>query len=258
MINKKYLKLSRSRSIHNNNFFIYEKIGKNIIDSIDLIKINFDEILELGINENEIYKKLKDKFPSAKFTRSDIIHSKTLENNYENFLTIDLDKLDLKKNNFNLIFSNFFSHLSSDFEKLLRNIHLSLKSNGLFIATIPDIDNIKELTIALFKTDMELYNGVYQRINPTINIEKVLSFLKKNNFDTPTINSDNIRIEYKKFKDLLFDLKSTKLSYCYTDKKKFFENKNYFKLLEKNFKNEFGSNEIILNIKFNVICAWKK
>ena len=69
MINKKYLKLLRSRHIYNNNYFIYEKIGKRIIDSIDLIKITFDNVLELGINENETYKKLKDKFPDSKFTR---------------------------------------------------------------------------------------------------------------------------------------------------------------------------------------------
>ena len=128
----------------------------------------------------------------------------------------------------------------------------------MFIATIPDIDNIRELTTSLYKTDLEIYNGVYQRINPTINIEKILNILNKNNFDTPTINSDCIFIEYKNFNDLLIDLKSTKLSYCYEDKKNNFENKNYFKLLEKNYKNDFYNNAFILNIKFNVISAWKK
>ena len=52
MINKKYLKQIRSRNRSDLNYFIYEKIAKRIIDSVDLVKIPFNQILELGINEN--------------------------------------------------------------------------------------------------------------------------------------------------------------------------------------------------------------
>ena len=110
----------------------------------------------------------------------------------------------------------------------------------------------------MFKTDLSLYKGAYQRINPTINIDKIISILNKLNFDIPTINSDSIKIEYNNFKDLLDDLKSTKLSYCHYDKKKNFEKKLYFYELEKNFKNDFYDDAYILNFKFNVISAWKK
>ena len=48
------------------------------------------------------------------------------------------------------------------------------------------------------------------------------------------------------------------LSYCYTDKKKKFENKNYFKTLERNYRKDFFNGNYILNIKLNIISAWKK
>ena len=42
MINKKYLKLIRSRKYLNDDSFIYEITSQRIIDSIDLIKIPFN------------------------------------------------------------------------------------------------------------------------------------------------------------------------------------------------------------------------
>ena len=77
-------------------------------------------------------------------------------------------------------------------------------------------------------------------------------------FDIPTINSDEITIEYNSFKKLLNDIKNTKLSYFYLDKKNKFEKKNYFKFLEKEYKKNYFNGKYILNIKFNIISAWKR
>ena len=50
MINKNYIKLLRKKNENNSNFFIYEIISKRIIDSLDLIKVNFSNICEIGIH----------------------------------------------------------------------------------------------------------------------------------------------------------------------------------------------------------------
>ena len=54
MINKKYLKLIRSNKRFELNNFIYNLIAERITDSIDLINIDFDQVLEVGINDNLI------------------------------------------------------------------------------------------------------------------------------------------------------------------------------------------------------------
>ena len=51
MINKKYLKLLRSKDRKYGENFIYNEISKNIIDSLDILKVPFNNILELGIND---------------------------------------------------------------------------------------------------------------------------------------------------------------------------------------------------------------
>ena len=80
----------------------------------------------------------------------------------------------------------------SDFEKSLQEIYKSLKSNGIFIATIPDKTSMHQLLNSMYKTDLYFYNGVYQRFNYTIEIQDALNILKKLKFDSPTIFSDTL------------------------------------------------------------------
>ena len=97
MINKKYLKLLRSKNRLYQNNFIYEVISKRIIDSLDLVNIPFYKILEIGINDNHIFEYLKNKFLKSEITRADISKSFFLKKQIENFISLDLDNWNLKK-----------------------------------------------------------------------------------------------------------------------------------------------------------------
>ena len=253
MINKKYLKILRSKRNLILNNFIYDEIATRIIDSLDLLKVDFKNILEIGINENKIYNYLNNRFNNLKFTRNDIsiLNISNLKNC--ELIEEDLDNFKFEKEKYDLIYSNFYSHLSNNYTEFLYKISNSLKSNSFFIASIPDVNNIYQLINAMFKADNLLYGGVYQRVNPTHKIDKILDLFKKLNFYSPSIHSDEIQIEYSNFSKLLLEVKSMNLSYCYTDKRNKFENKNYFKTVEKNFKKNYN-----LNVKFNIIAGWKK
>ena len=72
MINKKYLKLLRSTNRIQVDNFIYNIISKRIVDSLELLKINLNQVLELGINENKTYNYLQTKFPKSKIHRADL------------------------------------------------------------------------------------------------------------------------------------------------------------------------------------------
>ena len=257
MINKKYLKLIRSRHRSKSCNFIYNTVGKRIIDSIDLLDVNINDILEIGVNDITVHKFLNEKYPSANFIKADICESNIIKINNYKYTKIDLENFKFK-NKFDLIYSNSFLNLSNNFENVLLNISNSLNKNGFFIASLPDIYNGFQLRNSLYKTDLFLYKGAYQRTNPTLSIEKILDTLKKLNFDIPTINSDNITIEYSLFENLMKDMRETNLSYCFKDKKNSFENKIYFKILEKFYKDDYFKGKFNLDLKFNIISAWKK
>lgn len=256
MINKKYLNTLRSKNTVNSNNFIYDLISKRIIDSIDLLEVKFNNILEIGRNDDSVINYLSKKNSESKFTRSDIVNTEL--KSVHRYMNLNLDNFSLNNNKFNLIFSNTFLHLSSDFDNILSEIHKSLYPNGFFIAAVPDSDNIFQLVNSMYKTDLDLYNGYYRRMNPTLDINNILNTLKKINFHIPTLNTDNISLEYSDFNKLLNDIRNTKLSYCYNDKKNTFESKDYFKILEKNYKKNYYNENFILNLKINYISAWKK
>tara|TARA_B100000963_G_scaffold134493_1_gene116963 strand:- start:4 stop:780 length:777 start_codon:yes stop_codon:yes gene_type:complete len=258
MINKKYLKLLRCKDRKYGENFIYNEISKNIIDSLDILKVHFDNILQLGINDYLVINYLKEKFPNCSITSADIDVSFFSKKTDVKLIEIDLDNIQIENNKYDLIFSNFFCQLTSNFEKLIENIFQSLNSNGFFIATIPSTENIYQLIDSMYETDNILYGGMYQRANPILNTNEIFKLLKLYNFDSPLINNNKFSIEYSLFKKLLDDVRFLNLPYIGKDKKNNFENKKYFFHLEKQFKKKYYKNNFYLDINFNTICAWKK
>jgi len=258
MINKKYLKLLRSKNRKYGENFIYNEISKNIIDSLDILKVPFDNILQLGINDNLVINYLKKRFPSCSITSADIDLSVFTKKIDQQLIEIDLDNIQIKDSKFDLIYSNFFCQLTSNFGKLIQNIFQSLNSNGFFIATIPSSENIYQLIGSMYETDNILYGGMYQRANPILDTNDIFKQLKLHNFDVPVINKNNFTIEYSVFNNLLNDVRCLNLPYAGKDKKNNFENKKYFIHLEKQFRKKYYKNSFNLDINFNTICAWKK
>ncbi len=258
MINKKYLKLLRSKDRKYGKNFIYNEISKNIIDSLDILKVPFYNILQLGINDDLVINYLKEKFPSCSITSADIDLSAFNKKTERKFIEIDLDNLQIKNIKFDLIFSNFFCQLTSNFDKLIGKIFKSLNTNGFFIATIPSNENIYQLINSMYETDNILYGGMYQRMNPILDTNYIFKLLKLYNFDAPLINTNNFTIEYSVFKKLLDDVRSLNLTYAGYDKRNNFENKKYFIQLEKYFRKKYYENNFNLDINYNTICAWKK
>ena len=257
-INKNYHKLIRDRLFNFENMFIYKQIAKRIIDSIEILSLPFNNILEIGINDNEILSFLKKKHVNSSIIRSDISNSKFENHTSDKYKIMDLDNWDFKTETFDMIYSNFFIHLSNDFEKLLKNIFSSLKPNGFFIATMPGPLNLYQLKNSMIKTDIDLYGGAYQRFNHNISVEEIFNKLKKENFSIPVIDVDKIFVEYSSFQNLLKDIRVMKLGNIYKNKKNNFEKKKYFKKVEKNYSDDYFINSSFpVEIEILIVSGWK-
>jgi hypothetical protein len=68
-----------------------------------------------------------------------------------------------------------------------------------------------------------------------------------------------LELRYNKFSSLLNDVRNLGNSYIYTDRKKTFENKNYFKTIEDLYWNHYSyKNQLILSLEIIFISGWKK
>ncbi len=227
MINKKYLKNLRSKEFNYKNDFIFDLYCERIIDSLDLITLEFKNILILGNNGTKLQAYLIKKYKDASFTIYDYKNFHSNSENKTNFKkkTLDLDLWEIEHNKYDLILSNFFLNLVNDFDGLMNKIINSLVPNGFFLATLPSAQNFSELRTAMIKTDIQIYDGAYNRFNPTIELQQIIELLKKNNFKIPLVNIENINLEYKNYEKLLKDVRFMKLSYSHLDKKKYLKEK---------------------------------
>ena len=108
MINKKYLKNLRCKEINKKNEFILNLYNARIIDSLDVIALEFKNILILGDQGALIYEYLRKRFHGSQLIVYDVKDTSLTQKIEIKKETIDLDLWLPKNNEFDLIISNFF------------------------------------------------------------------------------------------------------------------------------------------------------
>ena len=259
LINKKYLILQRNKILYDSEKFIYNEIATRINDSLEGLNLNINNCLELGLTSKNIYKYMANRFLNINFTALDI-SNKLLSDSSEGFkkICIDHDKWNPYHNEFDIILSNLYLHLSNNLEHIFKKIYNSLKNNGFFISTIPGKNCLFELKEAMLYTDLKLYGGAYRRFDEKNSISSVSHLLKKSNFKSTLIDIDTINLHFNDFQKLLIDVRNLGSSYFFYDKKKKFENKKYFKEVEKFYWKKFSNKgKLILSFEIIFFSGWK-
>ena len=260
LINTKYLILQRQKILRDNNKFIYNEIASRLNNNIDGIKLSLENCLEIGYTSEKICNYILQKFPNINYYIADI--SKNILSNINksnNLILLDSDKWNIIDRKFDFIISNLFLNTLKNLNISLKNIYNLLNINGFFIASIPGINFFYELKHCMIEADLKLYGGAYRRFTEPYAINDISNFLKINNFKIPVIEIDTIQLRYKKFSNLLKDVKYMGYSNFNIDRKKTFENKNYFKIVEDFYWNNFSiNNEIILQIEVVYFSGWKE
>ena len=176
MINKKYLKNLRCKEINNKNNFIFKYYSETLKDSLEIINLNFQNILILGDEGEVIYEFIHKKFNKSSI---EVYDFKNIIRNNVNVNIDDIDLLEIEDNKYDLIISNYVLSFSDNLEILLRKIINSLAPNGFFLAVMPSPINFYALKSAMIKTDIDVYGGAYNRFNKSIDLKEIIDILKK-------------------------------------------------------------------------------
>ena len=260
IINKELHILQRQKLLKDNEKFIYNKLSKNIIHSLENINLSINNCLEIGTSSKKIYEYIQLRFPQINYIIMDI-SKKIIDKNINDkqSILLDHDQWNLDQKKFDLIISNFYLHLTNNFDLLLKNINNSLNSNGFFIAAIPSKNCFNEIKNCMIQADIEIYGGAYRRFIKLFSIESITNILKKYNYKIPVIEVENIELRYKDFFSLLKDIRYLANSNIYYDRKKTFENKNYFKKVEEIFWKKYSKkNQLLLHLETIYITGWKE
>jgi SAM-dependent methyltransferase len=118
------------------------------------------------------------------------------------------DFLNLPPASAELIIAPLTLHWSNDLPGTLVQILQCLKPNGLFLASLPGPETLKELRASLLQAESELRDGAASRLDPMTDIRDAGALLQRIGFSIPVVDQQTVTVRYNGALDLVRDLRS--------------------------------------------------
>lgn len=117
------------------------------------------------------------------------------------------DDLDLPAATYDVILSPFGLHFAQDLPGALIQLRRALSPDGLFLATLPGPDTLKELRECILAAESETTGGAVQRFDPMVALADAGSLLQRAGFALPVVDRDLLTVRYSTFSALIADLR---------------------------------------------------
>ncbi|MGB1076953.1 MAG: class I SAM-dependent methyltransferase [Bdellovibrionales bacterium] len=144
---------------------------------------------------------------------------------------------------YDCVISIFNLHRTNTPEEQLRQIHKSLKPDGMFLGLFFGDATLTELKQSLTKTEINLSNGSHQRVQPFMSKQQVGALMQSSNFALPVIDSEYVLVDYTKINTLYTDLRAMGETNSLTTRSKKPVPKIFFDNLEKQYAKDFSSKD---------------
>ncbi len=122
-------------------------------------------------------------------------------------LVADEEYLPFAPASFDLVLSVGSLHWVNDVPGTLAQIHRILKPGGLFLASLPGGETLRELRQSFERAELAISGGISPRISPFIDVKDAGSLLQRAGFTLPVTDSDTLTLSYEHPLKLLQDLR---------------------------------------------------
>uniref|UniRef100_F7HYW5 Arginine-hydroxylase NDUFAF5, mitochondrial n=1 Tax=Callithrix jacchus TaxID=9483 RepID=F7HYW5_CALJA len=190
--------------------YLKEEVGSRIADRVYDIPRDFPLALDLGCGRGYIAQYL-NKETIGKFFQADIAEN-ALKNSLETEIPtvsvlVDEEFLPFRENTFDLVVSS------------LRLIHYILKPDGVFIGAMFGGDTLYELRCSLQLAETEREGGFSPHVSPFTAVSDLGHLLGRAGFNTLTVDTDEIQVNYPGMFELMEDLQGMGESNCSWNRK---------------------------------------
>ncbi|KAM5305873.1 arginine-hydroxylase NDUFAF5, mitochondrial isoform 1-T1 [Glossophaga mutica] len=189
--------------------YVREEVGSRIADRVYDIARDFPLALDVGCGRGYIAQYL-NKETVGKFFQADIAEN-TLKNTLETEIPTvtvlaDEEFLPFRENTFDLVVSSLSLHWVNDLPGALEQIHYVLKPDGVFIGAMFGGDTLYELRCSLQLAETEREGGFSPHVSPFTAVNDLGHLLGKAGFNTLTVDTDEIQVNYPGMFELMEDL----------------------------------------------------
>ncbi|XP_028739400.1 arginine-hydroxylase NDUFAF5, mitochondrial isoform X1 [Peromyscus leucopus] len=202
--------------------YLKEEVGSRIADRVYDIARDFPLALDVGCGRGYIAQHL-NKETVGKIFQTDIAEH-ALKNSLEtdiptvNILA-DEEFLPFQENTFDLVVSSLSLHWVNDLPRALEQIHYVLKPDGVFVGAMFGGDTLYELRCSLQLAETEREGGFSPHISPFTAVSDLGHLLGRAGFNTLTVDTDEIQVNYPGMFELMEDLKGMGESNCSWNRK---------------------------------------
>ncbi|XP_074944359.1 arginine-hydroxylase NDUFAF5, mitochondrial-like isoform X1 [Phalacrocorax aristotelis] len=202
--------------------YLREEVGGRIVDRVFDITRTFPLALDVGSGRGYIAQHL------TKETIEKLIQVDTAENALKNAVeseiptvsvVADEEFLPFKEDTFDLVVSSLSLHWVNDLPRAFREIHQVLKPDGVFIGAVFGGDTLYELRCSLQLAELEREGGFSPHVSPFTAVSDLGHLLSRAGFNTLTVDTDEIQVNYPGLFEVMEDLQGMGESNCSWNRK---------------------------------------
>nr|XP_004475336.1 arginine-hydroxylase NDUFAF5, mitochondrial isoform X2 [Dasypus novemcinctus]XP_058143555.1 arginine-hydroxylase NDUFAF5, mitochondrial isoform X2 [Dasypus novemcinctus] len=189
--------------------YLRVEVGSRVADRVYDIARDFPLALDVGCGRGYIAQHL-NKETVGKFFQADIAEhalKNTLETEIPTVRVLaDEEFLPFRENTFDLVVSSLSLHWVNDLPGALEQIHYVLKPDGVFIGAMFGGDTLYELRCSLQLAETEREGGFSPHVSPFTAVNDLGHLLGRAGFNTLTVDTDEIEVNYPGMFELMEDL----------------------------------------------------
>ncbi|XP_027603848.1 arginine-hydroxylase NDUFAF5, mitochondrial isoform X1 [Pipra filicauda] len=202
--------------------YLREEVGGRIADRVFDITRTFPLALDVGSGRGYIAQHLT-KETVEKLVQVDVAEN-ALKNAVETEIptvkvVADEEFLPFKENTFDLVVSSLSLHWVNDLPKAFKEIHHVLKPDGVFIGAMFGGDTLYELRCSLQLAELEREGGFAPHVSPFTAVADLGHLLSRAGFNTLTVDTDEIQVNYPGLFEVMEDLQGMGESNCSWNRK---------------------------------------
>lgn len=259
-LDKKNVKKSFNRSAqqYDHSAILQREVLTRLEERLDYIKLQPSNILDIGCGTGQGIKKLHKRYKKSKIYALDLAFNMLIESkqnsgwlNKAKLVNADMENIPLKNKSFELIFSNLAIQWVNDLDQTLSEFKRLGIEGGLLMFTTFGPNTLWQLNHSWNKFDSKPH------VHQFIDMHDIGDALVKAGFKEPVIDSENITMEYAKFRDVLSDLKNIGANNADKNRSKGLLTPNKLKQLEQ-FYREIGFKDSSFQADYEIIYghAW--
>ncbi|PLW41606.1 hypothetical protein PCASD_05416 [Puccinia coronata f. sp. avenae] len=194
--------------------YLREEVSFGLVDRLRDIRRKYDQIVEFGAGPGSLVKPLLDFYLPQKIILTDSCRDLLWRD--QEFdpsdveivrMVMDEELVQLEPESQECIMSCLSLHWVNDLPGTLIQIHKSLKPDGVFIGAMFGGDTLFELRTSLQLAEQEREGGISARISPMTDSQSMSSLINRAGFSIPTIDTDEITVQYPSAFELMDDLR---------------------------------------------------